>query len=124
MAAQKTDAEIAVELAKPKAPANTVRMKYVGHFNGTQKVVELPIPLISKSQKLDDTLVFKRQGERQGPGFCDVPLEWVGSLMDVGGNWKLVDEATPELLSKIKAAQVACKERMDKFALENDLVEA
>mgnify|MGYP001561891697 CR=1 FL=1 len=107
-----------------KALAGTVRMKYVGHFMGTQKVVELPIPLISGSQKLDDTLVFKRQGERQGPGFCDVPMEWVGALLDVGGNWRLVDEASQELLAKIRAAQAVCKERMDKFALENDLVDA
>ena len=102
----------------------TVRMKYVGHLAGSQKVVELPIPLISKSQKLDDMLVFKRQGDRQGPAFCDVPMEWVGALMDVGGNWQLVEKPSPELLSTIKAAQAACTARMEKFALENDLVDA
>lgn len=109
---------------KVDEPKTTVRMKYVGHFTGSQKIVHLPIPLIAKSQQLDETLVFKRQGERHGPGFCDVPMEWAGALIDVGGNWKLVDEPTPELLSKIQAAQAACNARMAKFALENELVEA
>jgi len=102
----------------------TVKMKYVGHFRGTEKIVQLPIPLIAKSQQLDEVLSFKRDSERQGPGLCDVPIEWAGALMDVGGNWKLVDEPTPELLSKIKVAQAACKTKMDKFALENELVDA
>ncbi len=109
---------------KTEEPKATVKMKFVGHFHGLAKVVELPIPLVAKSQKLEETLSFKRTSERQGPGFCDVPMEWVGALMDVGGNWQCVEKPTPELLSTIKAAQVACKERMDKFALENELVDA
>lgn len=118
------DEEIAAELAKAKAPAHTVKMKYVGHFIGVEKVVQLPIPLIAKSQQLEERLAFKRTSERQGPGFCDVPMEWAGALMDVGGNWKVVEELTPELTAKIKAAQVVCAARMDKFALENELVDA
>ena len=109
---------------KVEEPRTTVKMKYIGHFKGLQKVVQLPIPLIANSQKLEETLVFKRESERQAPGLCDVPMEWVGALMDVGGNWQLVDKATPELLSTIKAAQELCKTKMEKFALENELVEA
>jgi hypothetical protein len=104
--------------------ASIVKMKYVGHFNGVEKIVQLPIPLIAKSQKLEAVLSFKRTSESRGPGFCDVPIEWVGALMDVGGNWKLVEEPSTELLSTIRDAQEACKARMDKFALENELVEA
>ena len=109
---------------KVATETSTVRMKYVGHFRGTEKIVQLPIPLIAKSQQIDEVLSFKRDSERQGPGFCDVPVEWAGALMDVGGNWKLVDEATPELMAKIKLAQAACKSKMEKFALENELVDA
>lgn len=119
-----SDEEIAIRLGKPKA-SNTVRMKYIGHFRGLEKVVELPIPLISKSQKLDETLSFKRASDKQGPGFCDVPIEWAGALMDVGGNWQLVDAlVSPERMAEIRSAQAVCTARMDKFALENELVEA
>ena len=102
----------------------TVKMKFTGHFSGTQKIVQLPIPLIANSQKLDQTIVFSRQSNKQGPAFGEVPLEWAGALMDVGGNWQLVDKLTPELKVQIVAAQEENNERMRTFALENQAVDA
>lgn len=105
-----------------KNTVNTIKMKFVGHFRGKQKVVALPIPFISKSQQLDEELVFERSSDRTGPAFCDVPVEWAGSLMAVGGNWQVADKLTPELSKSIDSAHAECKARMDKFALENELV--
>jgi hypothetical protein len=102
----------------------SVKMKFVGHFRGTHKAVALPIPLISNSQKLDKELVFERSSERQGPAYCDVPMEWVGALMSVGGNWQVVDKLTPELQTEIAKAKETCDARMKTFALENQTVEA
>lgn len=109
---------------KPVAAKTTVRMKFTGHFKGTTKVVELPIPLIANSQKLEETLTFTRTSNRQGPAFCDVPVEWVGALLAVGGKWQVVDPLTPELEGTIAAAKVRTDARMQKFADENELVEA
>lgn len=102
----------------------TVKMKFVGQFKGTTKKVELPIPLISNSQKLEETLKFTRTDKKQGPAFCDVPLDWVGALLAVGGNWRTVDPITPELALAIAEAKAATDARMAKLALENELVEA
>jgi hypothetical protein len=102
----------------------TVKMKYVGHFRGSQKLVSLPIPLISNSQKLDHSLAFTRTSDKQGPAFCEVPIEWAGALMAVGGNWQVVDKLTPELTKAIDEAKSTCDERVKKFALENEMVEA
>ena len=101
----------------------SVKMKFVGHFRGTRKAVALPIPLISNSQKLDRELVFERTSDRQGPAYCDVPMEWAGALMDVGGNWQVVDKLTPDLQVEIAKAKEACDARMRTFALENQAVE-
>jgi hypothetical protein len=109
---------------KKSTSPQTVKMKYTGHFRGSQKVVALPIPLISNSQKLDEQLVFTRTSDKQGPAFCDVRLEWVGALLEVGGNWQIVDKLTPDLARAIEDAKVACDERMKKFVLENEMVEA
>jgi len=102
----------------------TVRMKYLGNFRGTQKVVQLPIPLISNSQKLDKTLVFARSNDSHGPAFCDVPMEWAGALLDLGGNWQPVDKISPELRNQITTAQSGCDARMKTFAEENVMVDA
>ena len=112
--------------AETKAPVTTVRMKFTGPFRGKEKIVQLPIPLIAHSQALDEELRFTRLDERKGPAFCDVPLEWVGSLLAVGGRWQLADKEkmTPELTAKIADAKVACDARMEKFIQENELVEA
>ena len=107
-----------------KAPANTVRMKFTGHFKGTTKIVELPIPLIANSQKLEEVLTFTRESNKQGPAFCDVPLEWAGALLDVGGRWQAVEDLTPELTAKIAAAKIMCDAKMDKFIADNELVDA
>ena len=111
-------------MALDKEPKTTVKMKFMGHFRGTRKVVSLPIPLISNSQRLDKELVFERSSDRQGPAFCDVPLEWAGALMEVGGNWQLVDKLTPDLHMEIAKAKDACDAKMRTFALENQAVEA
>ena len=110
---------------EPKAvePKTTVRMKFKGHFKGATKTVELPIPLISNSQKLDQVLTFTRTTTK-GPAFCDVPMEWVGMLAAVGGNWRIDEKVTPELQAQIDAAREVCRAKMDTFALENELVEA
>lgn len=102
----------------------TVKMKFVGHFRGVEKRVALPIPLISNSQKLDHELKFLRGSDTNGPAYCDVPIEWVGALIEVGGNWQVVDKLTPELAAMISSAHEICSERMKKFILENELVEA
>src|SRR6185295_17994154 len=109
--------------AEEMKPANTVRMKYTGIFKGPQKIVELPIPLISNSQKLDEHLKFTREGTK-GPAFCDVPIKWAGALIAVGGRWQVAEPLTPEMLTKIAAAKEACDAEMRKFAEDNELVEA
>lgn len=102
----------------------TVKMKYVGHFRGLEKIVHLPIPLISNSQKLDQVLSFQRKDTKQGPAFCEVPLEWVGALLLVGGNWQLDEKMTPELQAQIGDAKAACDLRMAAFVRDNELVDA
>ncbi len=109
---------------KTEETKQTVKMKFTGHFRGTQKLVALPIPLVANSQKLDMELSFTRTSDRQGPAFCEVPIEWVGALMQVGGNWKVVDKLTPELTVEIAKAKEICDARMKTFALENQMVEA
>lgn len=101
----------------------TVKMKYVGIFKGTQKIVELPIPLVSNSQKLEENLKFIR-GTQKGPAFCDVPLEWAGALLAVGGNWRMNETLTPALQGQIDAAHAANTAKMEQFALDNEMVEA
>jgi len=101
----------------------TVKMQYRGHFKGTQKIVQLPIPLLSTSQKLEQTLVFERAATSHGPAFCQVPLEWVGILLDVGGYWSVAEPLTADLTAKIASAKEATAARMKKFSLENELVE-
>lgn len=101
----------------------TVRMKYVGHFKGLHKIVELPIPLLSNSQKFEQTIVFLRP-INTGPALADVPLEWVGALLNVGGNWQLNEKVTPEVQTQIDVAYQATISRMEKFALDNEMVEA
>ena len=64
----------------------TIKMKYMGHFKGMTKTVNLPIPLISNSQKLEQELHFVRT-VKNAPAYCEVPIEWAGSLLAVGGNW-------------------------------------
>ena len=105
-------------------PKTTVQMKYVGHFKGTTKQVALPIPLISKSQQLESVLEFTRPSPKLGPAFCEVPMEWAGSLLEVGGNWQVVDKLTPELSRQIADAKEVCDAKMKKFILENEMVEA
>ena len=107
---------------KPKA--DSVRMKYTGPFRGTTKTVQLPIPLVAHSQALSEELTFTRQSDRQGPAFCNVPIEWVGALLAVGGRWKMAEDLTEELSTKIEKAKAACDARMEKFILENELVDA
>ena len=114
---------MAVEKAE-KEPKTTVKMKFMGHFRGTRKTVALPIPLIANSQKLDKELVFERASERQGPAYCEVPIEWAGALIEVGGNWQVVDKLTPELQADIAKAKEACDAKMKTFALENQVVDA
>lgn len=109
---------------KSEDPKLTVKMKFVGMFRGVSKTVELPIPLIANSEKLTQTLVFSRVSDRQGPAFCEVPLEWAGALLDVGGNWQVVEKLTPDLQRSIEEAHTLCKDRMQKFSRENELVEA
>jgi len=106
-----------------KVPATTVRMKYTGLFRGLEKLVQLPIPLISNSQKLEEVLTFTRALPK-GPAFCDVPMKWAGALIAVGGRWQVVDAMTPELLARIAAAKESCDAEMRKFAEDNELVEA
>lgn len=115
-------------MADPESSKNesrtTVKMKFVGHFRGVEKRVALPIPLISNSQKLDKELQFTRTSDRNGPAYCDVPMEWVGALLEVGGNWQIVDKLTADLQAKIDAAHAINQVRMQKFILENEMVEA
>ena len=102
----------------------TVKMKYTGIMKGNVKVVALPIPLIATSQKLDQELRFTRADKSHGPLVCEVPLRWAGSLLAVGGNWKLNEEMTADLSAKIEAARVFCDKEMDAFARENEMVDA
>jgi hypothetical protein len=102
----------------------TVRMQYRGHFKGSVKTVQLPIPLIANSQKIDQTLSFERAATSRGPAFCDVPLEWAGTLLAVGGNWSAAEPLSPELLARIAAAKEVCDEKMRRFILENEMVDA
>jgi hypothetical protein len=110
--------------AKSSDPKATVRMKFMGPFRGTDKLVQLPIPLMAKSQKLEEELHFVRPSSKQGPAFCEVPIEWVGALLDVGGHWQVAESVTPELMTKIAEAKVVCDDKMRKFIAENELVEA
>jgi hypothetical protein len=102
---------------------DTVKMKYVGHFKGTTKTVELPIPLVSNSMKQEEVLTFSRTS-KNGAAYCEVPMRWVGALLAVGGNWQLAETVTPDLKSRIEVERAENDERMRKFALENELVEA
>lgn len=99
----------------------TVKMKYMGHFKGLRKVVELPIPLLSNSQKLEETLVFTRTTNK-GPAVADVPMEWAGALLHVGGNWQLNEKVSVERQAAIDAAYEATNGRMEQFALDNEMV--
>lgn len=101
----------------------TVKMKFMGHFRGTEKRVMLPIPLIANSQKLDKELSFTRNSDRNGPAFCEVPMEWAGALLAVGGNWQINEKLTPELKMQIDAAKTDCDVKMETFARENEVVE-
>ena len=102
----------------------TVKMKFTGIMKGNVKTVELPIPLVSTSQKLDEVLKFTRPTGSRGPLVCEVPLKWAGSLLSVGGNWKLNEEMTPELTEKIDKARQTCEQEMQAFAHENEMVDA
>ena len=102
----------------------TIKMKFMGTFKGPQKVVQLPIPLISNSQKLDKTLVFERANDSHGPAFCEVPIEWAGALLDLGGNWQTVGTITADLRNQITTAQSMCNAKMKTFADENVMVDA
>lgn len=104
-------------------PRGTVKMKYVGHFKGNEKIVELPIPLVSNSMKLEQVLTFTRK-VKNGPGFCDVPIEWAGALLAVGGNFQSDEKITPDLKAVIDSAKLETDEKMRKQALENELVTA
>jgi hypothetical protein len=101
----------------------TVKMKYVGHFKGNTKIVELPIPLVRNSMKQEEVLTFSRT-TKAGVAYCEVPMRWVGALLSVGGNWQVAETLTPDLKSRIDIEQAENDERMRKFALENELVEA
>ena len=109
-------------MADPTA-RNSVKMKFMGRFNGTTKIVQLPIPLISKSQKLEQELFFTREDKSHGPAFCDVPMDWAGALMAVGGNFQINEKLTPELQGKIDAAKSMTDSKMKAFAEENEAVE-
>lgn len=102
----------------------SVKMKFVGIFKGETKVVNLPIPLVSKSQQLDTALTFSRASNTHGPALCQVPIEWAGSLLAVGGNWQIDEKLTPELAAKIKAAKEETDAKMKTFAEQNEMVEA
>ena len=99
---------------KVESKLTSIKMKYVGHFRGTEKRVAL----------LDKELIFSRTSDRNGPAFCDVPMEWAGALIQVGGNWQVVDKLTPDAIAAIGTAHDLCEERMKKFILENELVDA
>jgi hypothetical protein len=101
----------------------TVKMKYVGHFKGNTKVVELPIPLVSNSMKQEEVLTFSRT-TKNGIAYCEVPLRWAGALLSVGGNFQLAETLTPDLKGRLEVEKAENDERMRKFALENELVEA
>lgn len=120
-------AEIEKVKAEPKKsepePKTTVKMKFMGHFRGTEKRVALPIPLIANSQKLDKELAFTRSSDRTGPAFCQVPLEWAGALLAVGGNWQLDEKLTPELKAHLDAAKAECDAKMEAFVRDNEMVE-
>jgi len=102
----------------------TVKMKFVGIMKGNIRTVELPIPLVSNSQKLDGQLTFARQPGSHGPLTCDVPMKWAGSLLALGGNWKINEDLTDELKAKIEAAKASCAKEMEAFVLENEMVDA
>src|SRR5262245_29782867 len=102
---------------------HTVKMKFTGNMKENEKVIDLPIPFISNSQKVGQ-LVFKRPAGSRGPLTCDLPLKWVGELLVVGGNWKLNEDMTDELSAKIEKAKKACEKEMEAFVLENEMVEA
>jgi len=107
-----------------EAPSKTtIKMKYTGHMKGSQKVVELPIPLIANSQKLDLQLVFTRAVDSHGPLTCDVPLEWAGALLATGGFFQASEKITPEIQAKIEAAKELTAAKMQRFADDNLLVE-
>ena len=105
----------------PVAEKNTVKMKFVGHFKGTERIVQLPIPLISNSMKLDESLTFKRT-TKTGAAYCEVPLEWAGALLAVGGNWQMDEPMTDDLKHRIASEHDKTKTRMKKWAIENDVV--
>lgn len=102
---------------------DTVKMKFVGISKASTKTVELPIPLISNSQKLTEQLVFSRTAAK-GPLTCDVPLKWAGALLAVGGNWQMNEKLTDELSAQIDKAKESTAKEMEAFAIENNVVEA
>jgi hypothetical protein len=108
-------------MTMPVDEKTSVKMKFVGHFKGAIKTVNLPIPLIANSQKLEQELTFVRTA-KSGPAFCDVPMEWAGALLAVGGNFQAAEKITPQLQAAIEVAQEETDERMKKQAIENDLM--
>jgi hypothetical protein len=102
---------------------DTVKMKYVGHFKGTAKIVELPIPLVSNSMKQEEVLTFSRTS-KNGAAYCDVPMRWAGALLALGGNWQAAETLTTDVKARIEIEKAENDERMRKFALENELVDA
>jgi hypothetical protein len=68
--------------------------------------------------------LFQRTNDKQGPAFCDVPMEWAGALLEVGGNWQMAEKLTPELTAQIQGAHGMNTARMQKFALDNEMVDA
>lgn len=103
---------------------DTIKMKFTGRFVGLEKVVELPVPLAAMSQRLDDRLIFKRTTPH-GPGFCDVPIKWVGKLLAIGGHWQLAGlRPSKDVLQQIEEAKQACDAELQKQALDNELVDA
>lgn len=104
--------------------SETVRMKFTGHFRGTEKIVNLPIPLIANSQKFDEVLRFVRESDRQGPAFCDVPLHWAGSLLEIGGCWQAVDRLSSATLARIAEAKSVNDEKIAAFVRDNEMVDA
>lgn len=108
---------------KSEHAPKTVKMKYVANFQGTQKTVQLPIPLIANSQKLDQQLTFTREAGNHGPAYCEVPMEWAGKLLAVGGSFQPADKLSTEIQGQIDAEREATDARMKKFSEENTVSE-
>ena len=104
---------------KSEPAPKTVKMKFVAKFNGTEKVVELPIPLLATSQKLNQQLIFTRPAGNHGPAYCDVPMEWADKLLAIGGSFLPADEHATKMQSKIDIERVETDARKKKFDEEN-----